>query len=246
MPTNLCTRHTWSTKSSSQLWLPSRSSLSSSVCPFPISCTLSQVVRPDVKGNIVEGRGSPNNEGYTASPNLILQQMAKCNLWPWQIAVLVKPSSSIRKKWEKQTDEVERSWNGGDRIQRWDGRNISEERSWKVELNKSTHAQRRRKKGGPDGEGEESHELNLTDLGKINNQNFSGSNRSERELRRKMSENQERPIKSNIRMATSGTRQDETTSRKTTQSCWIIIMSEILWSLVISDVDGRRSWMSFN
>lgn len=134
-----------------------------------------------MKGNIVEGRGSPNNEGYTTSPNLILQQMAKCNLWPWQIAVLVKPSSSIREKWEKQTDEVERSWNGGAGIQRWE-----REKYLRGEKLKSWVEQKHmheKEKGTPDGE-EESHELNLTDLRKINNQNFSRSNRSERELRR--------------------------------------------------------------
>lgn len=43
---------------------------------------LSQHVGPDVKGNVVEGRGSTYNRRYTTSPNLILQQMAKCNLWP--------------------------------------------------------------------------------------------------------------------------------------------------------------------
>lgn len=69
------------------------------ISPFtpPPSLTQSLHLRPDVKGNVLEGRRSPNNEGYTTSPNLILQQMAKCNLWPWQIAVLVKPPSSIRK-----------------------------------------------------------------------------------------------------------------------------------------------------
>lgn len=33
-----------------------------------ISLHLSQHVRPDVKGNIVEGIGSPNNERHTTSP----------------------------------------------------------------------------------------------------------------------------------------------------------------------------------
>lgn len=89
MPTNLSTRHTQSTKAH----------LNFGCHPghLPSSLSLSQHVRPDVKGNIVEGRGSPNNERYTTSPNLILQQMAKCDLWPWQIAVLVKPSSTTRK-----------------------------------------------------------------------------------------------------------------------------------------------------
>lgn len=44
----------------------------SPACPFCLHLfTLSQHVRPDAKGNLVEGRGSPNNAPYTTSPNLI-------------------------------------------------------------------------------------------------------------------------------------------------------------------------------
>lgn len=130
MPTNLTTRPTQSTKAH----------LNFGCHPghLPPSLSLSWRVRPDAKGNIAEGRGSPNNERYTTSPNLILQQMAKCNLWPWQIAVLVKPSSAIRKKWGKQTDEVgwklkwrrQNNKDGKRQISNWgDG-------GWEVELNK--------------------------------------------------------------------------------------------------------------
>lgn len=79
-------------KSSSHLAPSSTSSPSISLSP-PSLC-----VWPDVRGNILEGRESAYNGTYKTSPNLILQQMAKCNLWPWQIAVLVKPSSALWKK----------------------------------------------------------------------------------------------------------------------------------------------------
>lgn len=160
MPTNLTTRPTQSTKAH----------LNFGCHPghLPPSLSLSWRVRPDAKGNIAEGRGSPNNERYTTSPNLILQQMAKCNLWPWQIAVLVKPSSAIRKKWGKQTDEVgwklkwrrQNNKDGKRQISNWgDG-------GWEVELNK----------GEKDRLGDGVRDKkNLTGLQKINNVNFSGS-----------------------------------------------------------------------
>lgn len=103
MPTNLTTRHTQSTKAH----------LNFGCHPghLPLSLPLPQHVKPDVKGNIEEGRGSPNNERHTTSPNLILQQMAKCNLWPWQIAVLVKPQpSSIHGKVRKSGEGGWEEW----------------------------------------------------------------------------------------------------------------------------------------
>ena len=188
MPTNLATRHTWSTKAHLNFgWHPGH---------LPPSLSLSQHVRPDVKGNIVEGRGSPNNERYTTSPNLILQQMAKCNLWPWQIAVLVKPSSTIRgkKKWEKQTNEVGWNW-------KWRRQNtkMGETNIW------AGDAGEKKKKGGLNkkqkidmktewGFKTWSYELNLTDLQRINNVNFSGSDRNKWKLKRDVSK---KPWKAN-------------------------------------------------
>ena len=204
MPTNLTTRPTQSTKAH----------LNFGCHPghLPPSFSLSRRVRPDAKGNIAEGRGSPNNERYTTSPNLILQQMAKCNLWPWQIAVLVKPSSAIRKKWRKQTDEVgwKLKWR---RQNNKDGkRQISNgvDGGWEVESSK----------GEKDRHGDGARvKKNLTGLQKINNVNFSGSKwkwaeKKKKKLRRDMSKTMKGQLRAEPKWRRVGTRRDETAEQE--------------------------------
>lgn len=141
MPTNLSTRHTRSTKAH----------LNFGCHPghLPPFRSLSQHVRADVKGNIVAGRGRPNKKRYATSPNLILQQMAKCDLWPWQIAVLVKPSSTIQKvreadgwgweehKWWRQNTKTGET-------------NIWEGEAGKVEMNKTAETDMKTERVKPD------------------------------------------------------------------------------------------------
>ena len=213
--------------------------ISPSLSSLPPS--LSQHVRPDVKRNIVEGRSSPNNEKYTTSPNLILQQMAKCDLWPWQISVLVKPSSTI---WKSERN----------RRMRLRGNKMAEAeykhgiaspdkhlsgQSGKDELNKSKRSTSRQS------------DRVLTMQPRVNADRFNKDQQSkilgDKQQRVRTQErgvkNHERPIRSEIRMTMSSKKWDETKSRKTTQSL-MIIMSKMLWSLVICDADDRtREWV---
>ena len=197
MPTNLTTRPTQSTKAH----------LNFGCHPghLPLSLSLSRRVRPDAKGNIAEGRGSPNNERYTTSPNLILQQMAKCNLWPWQIAVLVKPSSAIRKKkWGKQTDEVgwKLKWR---RQNNKDGKRQISNRGdggWEVEWNKGEKD--RHGDGARVGKKKKTWQVYRrstmwTSPGRSGNERKKKKKTLERHVR-----NHERPIKSRTQMATRG------------------------------------------
>ena len=208
MPTNLTTRPTQSTKAH----------LNFGCHPghLPPSLSLSRRVRPDAKGNIAEGRGSPNNERYTTSPNLILQQMAKCNLWPWQIAVLVKPSSAIRKKkWGKQTDEVgwKLKWR---RQNNKDGKRQISNRGdggWEVEWNKGEKD--RHGDGARVGKKKKTWQVYRrstmwTSPGRSGNER----GKKKKKLRRDMSETMKGQLRAEPKWRRGGTRRDETAEQE--------------------------------
>lgn len=147
-------------------------------------------------------------------PNLILQQMAKCNLWPWQIAVLVKPSSTLQKKKKKVREADGWGWEEskrGGRIQKWKRQNTWERQrdGEKVELNTRKECEEMWRRS-------ESFEC------WVKLDRFEGDQQSERlwvklewvKTHERDVKKHERPIKCRFRIATRGAKRDETRSGK--------------------------------
>lgn len=196
--------------------------------------------RPDVTGKIVKGRGSPYNERYTTPPNLILQQMAQCNLWPWQIVVLVKPFSTIQKSGRSRRMRFGGIEKCGGRIQRrerqitWDG--VAEKFSW-IKANDRCKSRVRVLNAEP----------------RVKLDRFEGDQQSERlwvklewvKTHERDVKKHERPIKFNIRIATRSTKWDEDNEQENNsklddncERCPLIICH--LWCR------WQSKWMSFN